>query len=128
MPSWRLRPTQTKQRPFESSSRSGADAERRVRRFYRLRGYRILAANARAGGNELDIVLRRGRRLIICEVKARSGPGYGDPWEAVGPEKERRLRRAAEGWLARNPELLELEVACEVVAVRGRRIERAALG
>jgi len=46
----------------------------------------------------------------------------------VGAEKERRLRRAAESWLARNPELGELEVACEVVAVRGRRIERALLG
>jgi putative endonuclease len=111
----------------KSSSRSGAEAERRVRRFYRLRGYRILGTNVRAGGNELDIVLRRGRRLVVCEVKARSGPGYGDPWEAVGPEKERRLRRAAEGWLARNPELRKLEVACEVVAVRGRRIERAPL-
>jgi putative endonuclease len=97
-----------------------------VRRYYRLRGYRILAANVRAGGNELDIVLRRGRRLVIAEVKARRGPGFGDPSEAVGPEKERRLRRAAEGWLARNPELVELEVACEVVAVRGRRIERVA--
>ena len=112
----------------QSSSRSGAEAERRVRRFYRLRGYRILGANVRAGGNELDIVLRRGRRLVVCEVKARSGPGYGDPWEAVGAEKARRLRRAAESWLARNPELQELEVACEVVAVRGRRIERALLG
>jgi putative endonuclease len=124
MRSWRRR----KQKQKQSSSRSGAEAERRVRRFYRLRGYRILGANVRAGGNELDIVLRRGRRLVVCEVKARSGLGYGDPWEAVGPEKERRLRRAAEGWLARNPELRELEVACEVVAVRGRRIERVPLG
>jgi len=122
MRSWR------RKRQKQSSSRSGAEAERRVRRFYRLRGYRILGANVRAGGNELDIVLRRGRRLVVCEVKARSGPAYGDPWEAVGAEKERRLRRAAESWLARNPELQELEVACEVVAVRGRRIERAALG
>jgi putative endonuclease len=125
MPSW---PRRTKKKQLASSSRSGADAERRVRRFYRLRGYRILGANVRAGGNELDIVVRRGRRLVVCEVKARTGPGYGDPWEAVGPEKERRLRRAAEGWLARNPELRELEVACEVVAVRGRRIERTLLG
>ena len=37
-------------------SQLGRDAERRVRRHYRLRGYRILATNARAGGNELDIV------------------------------------------------------------------------
>ena len=114
--------------PSRPSARAlGTNAERRVRLYYRLRGYRVLAKNARAGRNELDIVLRRGRRLVFCEVKARSGDGYGDPREAVGPEKVRRLRRAAEIWLARNPELLELEVAFEVVGVRGKRIERVPL-
>ena len=107
--------------------RLGTDAERRVRLHYRLRGYRVLAANARAGGNELDVVVRRGGRLVFCEVKMRSGDGFGDPWEAVGPEKERRLRRAAEGFLMRNPALSRLEVAFEVAAVRGRRIERVPL-
>ena len=106
----------------------GRSAEWRVRLYYRLRGYRLLEANARAGRNELDIVLRRGRRLVFCEVKARSGDGYGDPREAVGPEKERRLRLAAEIWLARNPALRELDVAFEVVGVRGRQIERVPLG
>jgi putative endonuclease len=107
--------------------RLGTEAERRVRLHYRLRGYRVLDANARAGGNELDVVLRRGRRLVFCEVKMRSGPGFGDPWEAVGPEKERRLRRAAEGFLARHPALAGLELGFEVAAVRGRRIERVPL-
>jgi putative endonuclease len=115
--------------PVGPSARAlGPSAERRVRLYYRLRGYRVLAANARAGRNELDIVLRRGRRLVFCEVKARSGDGYGDPREAVGPEKERRVRRAAEVWLARNPDLLELDIALEVVGVRGKRIERVPLG
>ncbi|HEY7003945.1 MAG TPA: YraN family protein [Gaiellaceae bacterium] len=115
--------------PSKSSPRAlGPSAERRVRRYYRLRGYRVLEANARAGRNELDIVLRRGRRLVFCEVKARSGDGYGDPREAVGAEKERRLHRAAETWLARNPALLELDVVFEVVGVRGRRLVRVPLG
>jgi putative endonuclease len=107
---------------------SGARAERRVRLHYRLRGYRVLAANVRGGGNELDVVVRRGQRLVFCEVKMRSGTGFGDPWEAVGPEKERRLRRAAEVFLARNRALAELEVVFEVAAVRGRRVERVRLG
>jgi putative endonuclease len=107
---------------------AGAAAERRVRRHFRLRGYRILAANVRGGGNELDVVARRGGRIVVCEVKMRSGPGYGDPLEAVGPEKVRRVRRAAEAFLARHPELAGLEVALEVAAVRGRAIERAPLG
>jgi putative endonuclease len=107
--------------------RLGTDAERRVRLHYRLRGYRVLAANARAGGNELDVVVRRGGRLVFCEVKMRTGNRFGDPWEAVGREKERRLRRAAEGFVMRNPGLAGLEVAFEVAAVRGRRIERVSL-
>ena len=93
-----------------------------------MRGYRILAANEWAGGNELDLVVRRGRRLIFCEVKAKSGPGFGDAWEAVDAEKARRVRRAAEAWLAARPALAEREVALEVVAVRGRRLERTPLG
>jgi putative endonuclease len=84
----------------------------------------VLAANTCAGGNELDVVLRRGRKLVFCEVKMRSGDRFGDPWEAVGPEKQRRLRRAAEGFLVRNPGLRDLDVAFEVAAVRGRRIAR----
>jgi putative endonuclease len=110
-----------------STRQAGAEAEKRVRRHYLLRGYRVLAANVRAGGNELDVVVRRGRRLLFVEVKARSGEGFGDPLEAVGPEKARRVHRAAESFLARNPELLELEIAFEVAAVRKGRIERVAL-
>ena len=102
----------------------GADAERRVRRHYLLRGYRVLEANARAGGNEVDVVLRRGDRLVFCEVKCRSSDRFGTPAEAVRPEKIRRLTHAAEAWLARNPQVAGLKVAFEVAAVRGRRIER----
>ena len=105
---------------------AGARAERQARLYYRLRGYRVLAVNARAGGNELDVVLRRGRRLVFCEVKAKAHDRFGDPLEMVGAEKQRRLRRAAEAWLAGHPELGGLEVAFDVLAVRGGRAERVA--
>jgi putative endonuclease len=106
---------------------SGARAERLVRLHYRLRGYRVLDVNVRAGGNELDIVLRRGRRLVFCEVKMRASDRFGDPLEAVGREKERRVRKAAEAFLARNPALARLDVRLEAAAVRGGRVERVPL-
>jgi putative endonuclease len=106
------------------SRRLGPEAERRVRRHYRLRGYLILDANAWVGGYELDLVVRRGGTVVVCEVKARSGPDYGDPLEAVGPEKARRVRRAAEAWLAGRPDLKGLDVRLEAVGVHGRRIQR----
>ena len=98
--------------------------ERRALWFYRLRGYRILDTNLWVGGNELDLVVRRGRRLAFVEVKAKSGGRHGDPFEMVGPEKQRRLRRAAEAWLAAHPELAGLEPSFEVVALRNGRLER----
>ena len=78
------------------------------------------------GGNELDLVVRRGGRLSFVEVKAKGSVHQGDPLEMVGAEKQRRLRRAAEAWLAAHPELDELEVTFEVVAFRAGRLERVA--
>ncbi len=98
--------------------------ERRAARHYRLRGYRILGANVWAGGFELDLIVRRGRRLVFCEVKGKSGGGFGDPLEMVGEEKLRRMQRAAEAWLARSPALRELDCRFEVIAVRAGVLQR----
>jgi putative endonuclease len=99
-------------------------SEQRALRHYRLRFYRILGKNVWIGGYELDLVVRRGRRIAFVEVKSKSGERFGDPLEMVTPEKQRRIRRAAEAWLAAHPELAGLEASFEVVAVRGDRLER----
>jgi putative endonuclease len=98
-------------------------SERRAAWWYRVRGYRILATNCWAGGYELDLVVRRGRRLVFCEVKSKSGTGYGDPLEMVTPVKVERLRRAAEAWLRSHPVLHDLEVRFDVAAERSRRLD-----
>ena len=107
-------------------NRTGARAERRARLFYLLRGYRVLGANVRPGGVEVDLVLRRGRAVVFCEVKAKLGERYGDPAEMVGPAKQERLRRAAETWLAEHPEAADWEVRFDVVAVTPRGVRRLA--
>ena len=107
-----------------SSSQTGMRIERRATRHYRLRGYRILGRNVWAGGYELDLIVRRGRRVVFCEVKGKSGSGFGDPLEMVSAEKLRRLHLAAESWLLRHPELRGLDLAFEVVAVRAGRLAR----
>ena len=106
--------------------RRGAQAEARAARYYRLRGYRILGRNVWVGGYELDLVVRRGRRLVFVEVKEKLGDRFGDPLEMVGPEKQRRLRQAAEAWLAAHPDDERLVASFDVVAVRGRELERVA--
>jgi putative endonuclease len=63
-------------------------------------GLRILDRNWRCAEGEIDIVAADGDVLVVCEVKTRSGLGYGDPGEAVIATKAARLRRLALRWLA----------------------------
>ena len=91
--------------------------------WYRRHGYRILDTNCWHAGAELDIVARRGRTLVVCEVKSKSGDGYGDPLEMVTPVKIARIRRATEVWRRLQPELSGLAVRFDVIAERAGRIE-----
>ena len=86
-----------------------------------------MGRNVWAGRYEVDLVVRRGSRLVFCEVKSKASDRHGDPLEMVGPEKVARLRQAAGAWLANHPEFDSLEVAFEVVALRGRRLERVVI-
>jgi putative endonuclease len=98
--------------------------ERRALLHYRVRGYRLLAANVRAGRYELDLILRRGRRIVVVEVKEKGGQRFGHPLEMVDEEKARRVHTAAAAWITAHPELAGLDLQVEAAAVRGRRVER----
>ena len=67
------------------------------------KGLVLLARNWRCREGEIDIVAVDGEVLVFCEVKTRSGVGFGSPAEAVSPVKLRRLRVLAARWLADNP-------------------------
>jgi putative endonuclease len=92
--------------------------------WYRLRGWQILGENVWAGGNELDLIVRRGRELRFVEVKEKKSSRFGDPLEMITTEKRRRLRRAAESWLDARPEFARLAVGFDVIAVREGRVQR----
>jgi putative endonuclease len=108
------------------SPRAGKSAERRAAWWYRLRGYRVLERNRWAGGYELDLVVRRGRRLVFCEVKEKTGCGFGEPAEMVDAEKQRRLRQAATAWLVSHPEHAGLRASFDVISIEGGRLRRLA--
>ena len=100
----------------------GRHGERRVAAWYEARGYRVLARNWRCRAGELDLVLRGASTLVFCEVKTRSGPGFGSPAEAVTPVKQARLRRLALTWLAESGERAP-ELRFDVAGVVGPHIE-----
>ena len=63
----------------------------------------VLERNWRCRIGEIDIVAAEtganGLTLVFCEVKCRSGLGFGHPLEAITFAKMRTLRQLAAVWM-----------------------------
>ncbi|MEP7091466.1 MAG: YraN family protein [Nocardioidaceae bacterium] len=110
-----------------------ADRRRELGRFgeaYAARhlvdqGMVLLDRNWRCDAGELDLVLRDGRVLVVCEVKTRSSTAFGSPLEGVTERKAARLRRLAARWLAEHrlrPDDVRIDLV-GVLAAPGRTPE-----
>jgi putative endonuclease len=77
----------------------GAYGETLAARYLVEQGMVVLDRNWRCDAGEIDLVLRDGEVLVVCEVKTRSSTRYGTPHEAVSEIKLARLRRLAVRWL-----------------------------
>ena len=90
-----MRQTQADRRQAE---RSGRIAELAALAWLVCTGHRLLARRYRAAGGEIDLVMRRGRVIIFCEVKYRRPAGHdGMPL----PAQQRQICNAAREFVAR---------------------------
>lgn len=94
----------------------GAYGEEAAVRQLHESGLEILDRNWRCPDGELDVIAREGPALVICEVKTRSGAGFGTPLDAVTQAKAARLRRLARCWLSEQRVWFD-EVRFDVVSV-----------
>jgi len=92
--------------------------------FYRLRGYRAVGRNIRLNAGEIDLVLRRGRLLVVAEVKTRQSLAAGEGFEAVNREKRQRLVRLADQYLVATKGR-DLRIRYDILSLfwNGRRFE-----
>lgn len=84
--------------------------------FLSARGLTIVERNFRCKIGEIDLIAREGRTLVFVEVKTRRGRAFGLPQEAVGREKQEKIRQVASFYLAVHG---RRETACrfDVVAI-----------
>lgn len=77
----------------------GAYGETLAAKYLTDQGMVVLDRNWRCELGEVDLVLRDGRVLVVCEVKTRRSEAFGSPLETVTAPKAARLRRLAARWL-----------------------------
>ena len=83
--------------------------------FLKANGYEILAQNYRYGKGEIDIICKKNKLTIFCEVKTRSSDYFGTPEESVTSKKIRLIKRTAEKYLFQNK--IETEVRFDIVSI-----------
>ena len=73
----------------------------------RRRGCRLVEAGWRCRFGEIDLIVQKGKYLAFVEVKLRKSRDFAQAREAVDCHKQRRLRTAAQLYLAQNPTSLQ---------------------
>lgn len=98
----------------------GRWGEERIAQYLRKAGFRILASGWRCRFGEIDLIAEDGVFLAFVEVKLRKDVSFAHAREFVDAGKQRRLRTAAQLYLAQFPTPLQprFDVA-EVYAPQG---------
>jgi len=77
----------------------GQQGEELAASYLKKRGLFLIDRNVHTPYGEIDLVFLDGDVVVFTEVKTRSASSFGGPWAAVGPEKRKRLSRAALAFL-----------------------------
>lgn len=116
-------------RPRPDRQSIGRAAEEAASRFLQGQHLNILVRNYRCRSGELDIVAETPDGVVvIAEVRLRADARYGGGAASVDWRKQRRIQRAAQHLLARQPALSQRALRFDVLdlaptAASGYRID-----
>jgi putative endonuclease len=99
----------------------GQHWEQVARAWLEQRGLKLVEANFRCKGGEIDLVMRDGAELVFVEVRQRADRKHGGAAASITPAKIRRLVRAAQFYLLRFPHTPPCRF--DVVAIDGDRVD-----
>lgn len=101
-------------------------AEKRGRRgealavlWLRLKGFRIVGRRVKTPVGEIDLIARRGRLLVVAEVKTRAA--LAEAAGALTGAQRRRIARAAAWVMANRPGLAGCDLRFDLIGVAGWR-------
>lgn len=101
-----------------AAHRRGRVSETLAALLLRLKGYKIIARRYRTPVGEIDIVAKRGKRVVFVEVKRRAS--HAETIEAIPARQRRRIVRGAQYWLAGHPAFNGYELSFDVILIARR--------
>ena len=81
---------------------TGKAGEELAAAFLAEKGLRIVERNFSCTSGEIDLICEDAGTIVFVEVKTRSGDVRGEPGEAIGPAKKKRLIKAGTLYLSRH--------------------------
>ncbi len=100
-----------------SHNELGRKGESAAALFLEKNGYTIRHRDWRSGKRDLDIVAEKDGELVIVEVKTRKDTEFGNPEDAVSPQKIRHIIESTDEYLKKFE--LDLPVRFDIISVTG---------
>jgi putative endonuclease len=114
------------------NSEKGKTGENQVTNYYIQKGFTLLQSNfqhygGKGGGRgrkaEIDLVMTDGFHLVLVEVKYRSNQAFGHPFEQITESQMKRIYKAYQGLISKNPQLLSFKPRIDLAAVMPESLE-----
>ncbi len=93
----------------------GIKGEEKAESFLKSLGHRVVERNWTLHGYEIDIISVDKEFVVFTEVKTRESANWGNPEEAVGKQRMRRMINAASQYLKINQ--IDLPARFDVVSI-----------
>lgn len=97
----------------------GQLVERTAETWLKRQGLKPVLRNYHCRAGELDLVMQKGDQLVIVEVKHRRHGALVSGAESITLSKQKKMTLTTMHLLQRHPELSELAVRFDLVAVTG---------
>ena len=85
-----------------NNQEKGLWGEELAEKYLLEKGFEIITRRYRTRYGEIDLIAKDNDVVVFVEVKARTLQTHGTPAEAVTPEKQRHLTKAALQYLQKN--------------------------
>lgn len=77
----------------------GLEGERLALEFLLKKGYSFIESRYRTAFGEIDLIVKKGNRLVFVEVKYRTKAGKGMGAKAITPKKQEKFLLAAQQYI-----------------------------